>query len=336
MPGQIDILLPGLFHLPRHELDAGRALPALNRILRLASPRPNGAFSIDAALRRVLGLDDETRAGLPLAQAWTGDDTTAARLQLVQPVHLRADLHRALLEPIPESDENLSDTLNIINDLSDLFKVDFDISAIAGGLHLMRLHALDAPTCYPHLLSALGKAANPFMEQSRENLPWYRLINEMQMFLHQHPINARRVERGSLPINSLWCWGGGDRPPRLRRRPAWFCDDVPLNRFAASLGLAPGSLDELRDAEPAEDIVVVELRLLEMLKSGAADSLDAALEDIEQRVLQPALRAAGAGRRTLWLRAAWQQDYRLAPAASLKFWRRPRSLADWPPMVEDV
>ena len=339
MPGQIDILLPGLFHLPRHELDAGRVrhgLPALNHILRLAVPRPNRVFGIDAALRQLLGLEDQARAGLPLAQAWAEDDSEGARLQFFRPVHLRADLHRALLLPIPENDQNLEDISRIINDLSDLFKVDCDISAIASGLYLMRLHALDAPTHYPHLLSVLGKPANPYMQQSREHLPWYRLINEMQMFLHQHPLNARRIERGSLPINSLWCWGGGGRPPAARRQPAWYCDDLPLNRFAASLGLSAQTLESLPEAGPEADVALVDLRLLELLKAGADDSLDAALEEIEREVLVPALRAARAGRRTLWLRAGWQSDYRLAPRAELKFWRRPRSLADWPAESDDV
>ena len=35
------------------------------------------------------------------------------------------------------------------------------------------------------------------------------LMNEVQMLLHEHPVNAAREARGVPPVNSLWFWGGG-------------------------------------------------------------------------------------------------------------------------------
>ncbi len=37
---------------------------------------------------------------------------------------------------------------------------------------------------------------------------WRRLINEIQMVWHEHPVNLARAERGEVPINSLWLFGG--------------------------------------------------------------------------------------------------------------------------------
>lgn len=37
---------------------------------------------------------------------------------------------------------------------------------------------------------------------------WRRLLNEIQMVWHDHPVNIARAERGELPINSLWLFGG--------------------------------------------------------------------------------------------------------------------------------
>lgn len=37
---------------------------------------------------------------------------------------------------------------------------------------------------------------------------WRRLLNEIQMVWHEHPVNLARAERGELPINSLWLFGG--------------------------------------------------------------------------------------------------------------------------------
>ena len=38
-----------------------------------------------------------------------------------------------------------------------------------------------------------------------------RWMNELQMLLFAHPVNAAREERGSPPINVVWLWGFGNR-----------------------------------------------------------------------------------------------------------------------------
>ena len=37
---------------------------------------------------------------------------------------------------------------------------------------------------------------------------WRKLLNEVQMIWHDHPVNQQRLERGLSPINSLWLYGG--------------------------------------------------------------------------------------------------------------------------------
>ncbi len=337
MPGKIQLVLPGLFDLPLAELAPALIadqLPALNRILRLASPRPNPAFSIDAILRQVLALGastQESALGLPLAQACAPQSQRqSSRLLLFQAVHLRPDLHSAVIVPIQHSDEDLNNIKIIINDLNELFKVDCDITALDKGLFLMDLKAFDAPLHYPHILSVLGKVANPYIEQSRQHLGWYKLLNEMQMFLHQHEVNQQRVQRGLLPINSLWFWGGGNLPAKIDANLAWYCDDSLLNQFALSLGLPTAPLDDLASLERSSAAAVVDLRLLELLKTGATTELDRVLLDIDNRLLQPLLRTVERDRKSLCLRAGYELDLELAPSAALRFWRRPRTLATWP------
>ena len=38
---------------------------------------------------------------------------------------------------------------------------------------------------------------------------WRQIQNEIQMIWHDHPINESRVNRGELPINSIWLYGIG-------------------------------------------------------------------------------------------------------------------------------
>src|SRR6266581_2584380 len=38
---------------------------------------------------------------------------------------------------------------------------------------------------------------------------FHALMNEAQMLLHEHPVNAEREARGEPALNSVWFWGGG-------------------------------------------------------------------------------------------------------------------------------
>lgn len=38
--------------------------------------------------------------------------------------------------------------------------------------------------------------------------PWRRLLNELQMVWHDHPVNEARVNAGLTPINGVWLYGG--------------------------------------------------------------------------------------------------------------------------------
>jgi len=337
----VQLILPGLFDLPLDELESGfvaSRLPALNRIMGLSTARENQDYTIDAMLSTALSLRSESlksetgpamtcAAGLAMAQAYAVDEDPS-RLLLVEAIHLQADMHSAIAVPIPLDDENRHDIDIIINDLKDLFKVDCDISEITDGRYLLRLKTFDAPLHYPHPLSVLGKSINPFIEQSREVLPWYQLINEFQMFMHQHPQNEQRRQRGRLSVNSLWAWGAGARPtPALQ--PAWYCDDPLLNRFAESLGLTVEPCSKLASCSDLDDTVVVDLRLLQLLKSGLDRKLDELLLEIEHDLLAPILQTLAQRPQSLWLRAGYRVDFELRPSARFKFCRRPGSLADW-------
>lgn len=336
MSGTIRIILPGLFDLPLAEL--GNAfitgqLPWLNRLLRFADPVPNRAHSIDAMLKQALlarPSTPELDSSLPLAQACNPDPACSDdHLLLFEAVHLRPDLHSAVLLPIEKNAENLTDIDNIINDLREIFKADCDITVVTSGLFLMRLHAFSAPVHYPHILSVLGKSANPYIEQSRAILPWYRLLNEMQMYLHQHAINETRLRAGKLALNSLWFWGGGAGLASLESERGWFADDWLLNRFAAHLGLQPRGLDELTAESLASNPLVIDLRLLEVLKAIRVDALDELLYAIDLHLLEPLMRAAAARGDSLWLSCGFDFDFELKPGAGLKFWRRRRTLGDF-------
>lgn len=65
---------------------------------------------------------------------------------------------------------------------------------------------------------------------------WHQCLNEIQMLLHDHPVNQAREHRGALPINSLWLSGGGVLPP-VQAKPfaeIWTSDALLAGLAAAS------------------------------------------------------------------------------------------------------
>jgi hypothetical protein len=55
----------------------------------------------------------------------------------------------------------------------------------------------------------IGRNVDPWLPAQREARLVRRLQNEVQMLLHQHPINAAREAAGALTVNSFWLSGCG-------------------------------------------------------------------------------------------------------------------------------
>ena len=328
--GQVDLVVPGLFQLPGHELDANflaRQIPSLNRMLRFASPVSNSLVDFDSILADCLGL--ENSQGIPFASAFIDQQSAEqAGNVLFRPVHLKPDMRNAFALPLEINQEIENNISIIIKDLSELFKVDCDITELGDGLWLMRLKQCRPPQHYPHYLSVVGRKVDQYIEQSRSSLPWYQLINEMQMFLHSHALNQQRLLDGKLPINSLWCWGAGEFLDPKVRHTIWYCDDEVTRRYADKAGINHQPVSAVCKSEIAGDVLVIDLSILKALKSSEASDLQALLASLETSLFSPLVRAVKTGKVSLRLRAGHETDLILSRISSLKRWRNAVSLAD--------
>ncbi len=329
MSVRLDLIIPGLFDLPVDTLDPAflkNNLPALNSFLRYARPGQNNVFELEPMLSACMGWKNDQL--LPFAQAFV-DQRESDRHQyiLFRPVHLKPDMHNAIVLPLRDNQTNRDDILILINDLKGYFNVDCDIRSVAGGHWVMRSKQCDPPRHYPHYLSVIGKKADPYTEQSRQNLPWYRLINEMQMYLHAHEINQNRLQTGLLTINSLWFWGAGILPqqsPRTGFR--WVCDDELLKRYARVSGIETDACADLDRNHFDQDSVICDLSLLEALKMDDEVNLQTLLERVEAQLFSPLLRAVRTRRCSLKLRAGSRIDYQMKPWSRFKWWKKPKNL----------
>ncbi|MEO8808697.1 MAG: phosphoglycerate mutase [Rhodanobacter sp.] len=91
---------------------------------------------------------------------------------------------------------------------------------------------------------AMGEDLSQHLPAGAQGRKWRVLINEIQVLLHQHPLNTQRRARGVPPVNSLWFWGGGHLPSSMHSilRGA-ISDDVLVRALAARAGIAQHGLD---------------------------------------------------------------------------------------------
>ena len=329
MTTNVDLIIPGLFNLPVGELDSSLLnldLPAFNQFLRFGQSWVNRTFDLETMLIESTGWSGiET---LPFAQAYAKllpATANSDRIILFKPIHLRADRYDAVVVPI-EHNLDVSNNIDIIiNDLKEVFKVDCDIKKIKNGLWLMQLKQTMPAQHYPHYLSAIGKKFDPF-QQSKQVLPWYQLVNEMQMFMHQHKINHGRLESGLPSINSLWFWGAGNLLPKGQKDINWYCDDELLTDFARLSDISFANLNSIKAINFSDDSIIIDLALLEALKIPGDNSLQNILCSMEARLFEPLLQGIKTGKCKLRLWTGSGIDLILSRYSTCQFWKKPRSL----------
>ena len=102
------------------------------------------------------------------------------------------------------------------------------------------------------------QSINLFMPQGEEAMSWHAFMNEIQMFLFDHPINHERLKRGELSANSIWFSGGGLLPQEiLNPYAAIFSNAVFLKKLISldtHISLQP--LDLLNQASFNQDTLI--------------------------------------------------------------------------------
>ncbi len=81
--------------------------------------------------------------------------------------------------------------------------------------------------------TVIGRDIRNALPQGADGPRWHRILTEIQMLLHAHPVNDAREARGQLPINSVWLWAGGTKPaqPATPYATVW-SDDATVNALA--------------------------------------------------------------------------------------------------------
>lgn len=149
-----------------------------------------------------------------------------------------------------------------------------------------------------------------------------RLMTELQMLLHDHPVNEARSRRGLPAINAVWLWGSGfvESTPPDRELPLAFGDEPYLAGIYQlrheSIQPLPGTCNRL-----LSDIAGKQ-RAIAVVPTAEMDSL-------ETQWIEPLARglSAGAIDRVDLILDGWHLD--VSRASLRRFWRRPLPPAQW-------
>lgn len=327
---EVRIALPGLADsLVRLAAeDAALRLPAAEWVM--ARGRENRSVAQDwrAWVLAGAGLGDDVLRSFPAgpssvpADAGTHSGQTWAR---AEPVHLLTAIdHLQLASPVPlplEASESgpLLESLN-----AHLAGTGFELRALADGGWLCRCpEGLECETVDP--LDALGRNLREVLPSGRDAVRVRSLVNELQMLLHEHPVNERRAVRGLPPVNSVWLWGiGTAREPAAAVTGDLLTDDAWLAAVWRRHGGRVRSLNELGDALAEEGADVRVATAAGRDGRPAADTLQA----LEANVFAPVRAALAASRLSRVSLHAGQRGLDLTPSARWAFWRRARPLAE--------
>ena len=102
--------------------------------------------------------------------------------------------------------------------------------------------------------ATFGQPLHAALPAGRDAAVWNRLLTEIQMTWHAHPVNEAREARGEATVNSVWLHGGGRWAPLKRPAFTTVLADEPEWRGAAQ---AAGIASSSGSATPGDNALVV-------------------------------------------------------------------------------
>ena len=258
-PQPLELWLPDLARFePAHPLRA---------LLRKADQLEPGAKGYLAGLAERFVIPGGLPAGALTRELIAGDAAGASWL-CADPAWVQPEMNGARLLACGQMQLDMAEAQALAKPLKPVFGDMGMILEVSSPNHWHVRLPTDAPLpAFAAPEQALGEDLYEHLPQGADGRRWRVLLNEVQVLLHQHPLNAERRARGLPPINSLWLWGGGRLPTLVRSTLLGAVgDDVLLGALAKRAGVAvlarstsvveaasPGWLIDLQDL-PADDI----------------------------------------------------------------------------------
>lgn len=291
---------------------------ALAAVFGLAADAPFGAL-------RCLGEAPDALAADPRQGFWLCAD----------PVHLRFHHERIILADAGAFELHEDEARTLADSLNREFADIGEFHVPDSRRWYVRLKAASPFQAAP-LSAVAGRRIDGDLPETPQASHLRAWLNEVQMFLHSHPVNEARARTGQPAVNSLWLWGAGAlaqlADPDVNA--VWATDPLALG-LARAAGAPtrplPQRLDTLltHAAPQGGQLVVLDDLLPPVLYEDSQAWHDTLLR-LEADWFAPLKRALGKPIARLDLIAPTiygQLTWRIAAGERWKFWRRPQPIA---------
>jgi hypothetical protein len=328
-----ELIVPGLFS----EASGTRA-PSLELLLargRSTVHASSQSLQVETWLQAAFAVEGESFPAGALSLAGAGGEPGPDCWARADPVHLRLLRDRVIVVPAEAFALSRPEADALVGALNHHFGERLVFQVLEPGRWCARLE-LQLASHAASPLDAAGRDVDLGMRAGGEaGKRSAALLNEAQMLLHAHPVNAAREARGEPVVNSLWLWGAGTAPRVPASRWRSVCADDPVARGLARLSgarehpLPQGADAWLHDAPPDGR----HLFLLDALRAPLALGQNAeyaeCIDALEKRWFEPllaALRAARVGMVTVHVPDSLGASFETIRGDLRRFWRRPRAL----------
>lgn len=315
-------------------------LPALEALIARGRRSAAATSPLERWLAHTYGLAAD-QGSAPFALQADGGEPGEAIWLRADPCHMRVNRDRLMLSDAATFDITREEAEALAESLNTHFAADgMTFYPMQPERWYVRLASAPRIETTP-LDEARGHDIDPLLPRGDDAMRWRKLLNEVQMLLHQQPVNEAREARGEPPINSVWLWGAG-RLPAIARRPFQrvrsrdpFAGGLALASGATALPLPDNGTQWLRHAS-ADGVELIVLDALAASASyGDVTQWRERLAALERDWFAPALDALKAGRiGMLTLHALGEHagiDVETTRQDLRYFWRRAKPLAHYLP-----
>lgn len=307
---------------------AASAAPSLLKLLRRGRPATHEP-GLAGTLCQAFGIKRQQDWPLAAICAMADGMNGHGYWLRLDPVHLEAVMGGLLLRSPDSLQLSQAEARDLVADINLHWRREgMEIQAASEVDNPVRwyMHLPEAPNLHTTPLDQMhGEYLTPHLPRGADSRHFLKLINEVQMLMHSHPVNVKRDNAGRLAVNGLWLWGGGTLSDghHGQRRQTTF-DRVAAESFEArALALHANSLcttppKKLSDLNASGRALVV----LPPPEAGWDGDIETRLAQLEHDWLRPALQQVSRGRiQRLRLDLLGQQAVTLTPLQAWRFWR---------------
>jgi hypothetical protein len=327
------LLIPDLF---ASEAYREASAPALNTLLSRAKRSTADADGMEGWLCAQFGLvRDPDWPVAPLTLAADGGQPGSQYWLRADPVHLSLRGVELVLAPTSVLDITRAEAEALTVTLNRHFREE-TVQFHAPAPERWYVHLESTPDLRTHPpAEASGRNIESFLPEGADSFCWRGVFNEVQMLLHEHPVNVERESRGELPVNSVWFWGGGVKPATIAKAFDFVWADVPLVRAlgeacGAAVSCAPDAADAwLQSASPGPHLITLDAPSRALHHEHENGWLDR-LKQLEASWFLPLLRALKAGQLTRLVVTTFHRreahSFETSRLDLWKIWRRYQTL----------